>query len=312
MTNNTGKSARRQATKAFFDEAANEPGVSRFDALHGYVYGRWPYAYIGLGIAEKSWARRWRVLVTPLIRLLGFFRSSDEKELSMADGYHGKVVPLEEATQLIHINEEIEIRNLEHIVPYPVARDIVLKNPDRIVVLDCPCRNARIDPCLPMDVCLIIGEPFASFVLSHHPKRSRLISSSEAEEILRAEHERGHVHHAFFKDAMMGRFYAICNCCDCCCGAMHAHRNGSPMLASSGFVAELDEELCLLCENCVEVCPFGAIQMADQSIVIDVSECMGCGVCIDKCDAEALHLIRDESRPVPLDMSQLFAQIRLD
>jgi hypothetical protein len=25
-----------------------------------------------------------------------------------------------------------------------------------------------------------------------------------------------------YKDAMLGRFYAICNCCSCCCGAMEA------------------------------------------------------------------------------------------
>ena len=36
---------------------------------------------------------------------------------------------------------------------------------------------------------------------------------------------------------MLGRFYAICNCCKCCCGAMQAHLNGVPMLASSGYVA---------------------------------------------------------------------------
>jgi tRNA (Thr-GGU) A37 N-methylase len=27
-----------------------------------------------------------------------------------------------------------------------------------------------------------------------------------------------------YKDAMLGRFYAICNCCSCCCGAMQAHQ----------------------------------------------------------------------------------------
>lgn len=312
MKNPDGRSARKRATEAFFDEAANAPGVTRLDALHGYVYGRWPYAYIGLGIAEKPRARRWRVLIAPLIRLLGAFRSSDQKKLTMADGYHGKVVPTDKAKQLIHIDQDIELRDLEHIIPYPVARDIVLKHPDRIVALECPCRSARIDPCLPLDVCLIVGEPFASFVLSHHPGRSRLITSSEAEDILEAEHERGHVHHAFFKDAMMGRFYAICNCCDCCCGAMNSHRNGSPMLASSGYVAELDVDLCIMCESCVELCPFGAIEFAGQSIAIDSSVCMGCGVCEGHCETEALQLIRDESRPVPLDMADLIESNRLE
>ncbi|MGD8604964.1 MAG: 4Fe-4S binding protein, partial [Anaerolineales bacterium] len=266
---------KKQATKRFFQAADNEPEVSGFDKLHGYVYGRWPYAYIGIGIAEKKWARWLRAVIAPVVSLLNLFRTPDEKARTMADGYHGKVVPLDKAKQLIHIQQEIELRDLEHIIPYPVARDIVTQNPDHIVVLDCPCRNARVDPCLPMDVCLIVGEPFASFVLSHHPQRSRQIDALEAEKILEAEHERGHVHHAFFKDAMLGRFYAICNCCSCCCGAMKAHRNGSPMLASSGYRAEIDQESCLLCEACVDICPFGAIQSDGVTIQIDTNECMG-------------------------------------
>ena len=36
----------------------------------------------------------------------------------------------------------------------------------------------------------------------------------------------------YYKDAMLGRFYAICNCCSCCCGAMQAHQHGTPMPAS--------------------------------------------------------------------------------
>ncbi|HEU68467.1 MAG TPA: hypothetical protein ENN53_04535 [Candidatus Acetothermia bacterium] len=31
-------------------------------------------------------------------------------------------------------------------------------------MLECPCRAARESPCLPLDVCLVIGEPFASCV----------------------------------------------------------------------------------------------------------------------------------------------------
>jgi Pyruvate/2-oxoacid:ferredoxin oxidoreductase delta subunit len=296
---------KKKATVRLFEAADNEPAVSGFDKLHGYVYGRWPYAYIGIGIAEKDWARRLRSLIAPAIGLLNIFRTPAEKELTMADGYHGKVVPLEKARQLVQIQEDIEMRNLEHVIPYPVARDIVLDNPDHIVALDCPCRNARLDPCLPMDVCLIIGEPFASFVKSHHPQRSRQIDSAEAEKILEAEHERGHVHHAFFKDAMLGRFYAICNCCSCCCGAMNSHRNGSPMLASSGYRAELDQDLCLMCEVCVEMCPFGAIQTDGMTIQIGPDECMGCGVCVSQCETDALELVRDESLPLPLDMEQL-------
>jgi Pyruvate/2-oxoacid:ferredoxin oxidoreductase delta subunit len=226
-------------------------------------------------------------------------------KVTFADTYHGKVVPLQAATQLVTVREEIRIENLETIIPYAKARDLILKNPDHIAVLECPCRASRPDPCLPLDVCLIIGEPFASFVVEHHPKRTRRITQDEAVEILRAEDGRGHVHHAFFKDAMLGRFYAICNCCSCCCGAMQAQRQGIPMLASSGYTAQVDEALCIGCEACQEYCQFGALSFNEVHSVVDGEACMGCGVCVSKCEQGALALVREASKGEPLEIHEL-------
>jgi Pyruvate/2-oxoacid:ferredoxin oxidoreductase delta subunit len=294
------------STRAFTREARRTPGFSPFDWLHGYVYARWPYLYIGIGTGEHPLAR----ILGPLVRLVGQLlpaRSDDGDRATLADTYHGKVVPLEAATQLVTVAEDVNLGDLEQTIPYALARDIVLKNPDHIAVLECPCRAARPDPCLPLDVCLVIGEPFASFVAEHHPQRSRWISQGEAVEILRAEQERGHVSHAFFKDAMLGRFYAICNCCSCCCGAMQAHQRGTPMLASSGYVAQVDEDLCADCETCSEFCQFAAISMDDGFAVIDAAACMGCGVCVAHCPQEAICLLRDPAKGEPLEIQKLIA-----
>jgi ferredoxin len=212
---------------------------------------------------------------------------------------------------LVAINEPVEITNLEHIIPYQSARDIILKNPDHIVALDCPCRSSRADPCLPLDVCMIVGEPFASFVIEHHPQRSRWLTSEEAQTLLEKEHERGHVHHAYFKDAMLERFYAICNCCSCCCGAMQAVRNGSPMIISSGYVGRVDQSFCIQCENCIDTCNFGALSLIDGDIEIDADGCMGCGVCVSVCDLGAITLELDPSKPPPLKIHELMEQAAL-
>jgi len=206
---------------------------------------------------------------------------------------------------LVTVDRDVELRNLEQVIPYALARDIVMKHPDHIVVLECPCRAGRAHPCLPLDVCLIVGEPFASFVAEHHGRRSRWISSEEAVAILRAEHERGHVSHAFFKDAMLGRFYAICNCCACCCGAMQAHQHGVPMLASSGYVAQVDASLCAGCGSCAEHCQFAAITVPAGHSVVDAGLCMGCGVCVDQCEWGALRLVRAENKGAPLELDVL-------
>jgi ferredoxin len=297
----------RPSTRAFIREARRTPGFSLFQFLHGYVYGRWPYLYIGIGAGTHPLAR----LLGPPVRLLGRLlpppAEDDPDRVTFADTYHGKVVPLEAATQLVTVEEDVDLGDLEQTIPYASARDIVLQNPDHIVVLDCPCRVVRPEPCLPLDVCLVIGEPFASFVAEHHPQRSRWITPLEAVEILRAEDERGHVHHAFFKDAMLNRFYAICNCCSCCCGAMNAHRNGTPMLASSGYVARVDAELCAGCGACADVCQFAAISVDDRFAQIEAAACMGCGVCLSKCSYEALSLVRDPAKGEPLEIQKLAA-----
>jgi ferredoxin len=299
----------RPSTRAFIEGSRQLPEHSLFDRLHGYVYARWPYLYIGIATGEHPLAR----ILRPIARrsLEAFGHPSGGKQVDeaagLAEGYHGKAVPLSLATQLVTVDEEIRLENLEHVIPYERARDIVLKNPDHIVALDCPCRVSRPDACEPVDVCLIIGEPFAGVVADHHPRRSRWIEPAEAVAILRAEDERGHVHHAFFKDAMLNRFYAICNCCDCCCGAMQAHRTGVPMLAPSGYVIRVDVDLCRACGACVDRCPFGALSLDGRVAVVDEAACMGCGVCIARCARSALSLVRDRNKGEPLDVRELLA-----
>jgi Pyruvate/2-oxoacid:ferredoxin oxidoreductase delta subunit len=311
----------RPSTLAFIREGKKTPGYTFFDWLHGYVYARWPYLYIGLGTGEHRLARKYKSLSNRLDQILpkrldGRSQKRHVASLSAgtptnttADGYHGKVVTLEAARQLVTVDEPVRLENLEQVIPYTRARDIVLQNPDHIIALECPCRTSRENPCLPLDVCLIIGEPFASFIAEHEPRRSRWITSAEAVEILSAEDERGHVHHAFFKDAMLGRFYAICNCCDCCCGAMQAQRNGTPMLVNSGYVCRVDEDLCIDCGTCHEYCQFDALSEDGYVTVVNVEKCMGCGVCVSKCDQGAISLERDQTRGEPLEIQTLMDQV---
>ncbi len=299
-----------RSTRDFMREARNLPGYSLFNWLHGYVYARWPYLYIGFGAGEHPVAKLAKPIVgavDALIRREAAESVAASAGVGFADTYHGKVVTLEAATQLVRVERDVDLGDLEQIIPYALARDIVLKHPDHIVALDCPCRVARKNPCQPLDVCLIVGEPFASFVSEHHPERTRWITRQDAEQILTEEHARGHVHHAFFKDAMLGRFYAICNCCQCCCGAMQAHFSGVPMLASSGYVSQADEELCAGCGECVEMCQFGALDIQGGRSRVDWDACMGCGACVDKCSTGALTLVRDARKGEPLEIRELLS-----
>lgn len=295
----------RYSTRAFAREGLRLPGYRLRDFLHGYVYARWPYLYIRGATRPETLPLPLRAVHRWVGRLFLRGERGADAGRRLADTYHGKVVPTAAAEELVTLRVDVDLRNLEKVVPYATARDIVLCGPDRIVALQCPCRAARDEPCLPLDVCLIVGEPFASFVADHHPQRARWITPDEAVAILRAERDRGHVHHAFFKDAMLGRFYAICNCCPCCCGAMQAWKHGTPMLASSGYVAVLDAALCLGCGACAARCPFGAVGSSDGNPIVDFEACMGCGVCVAHCPSGALNLVRAPERGEPLEIQML-------
>jgi Pyruvate/2-oxoacid:ferredoxin oxidoreductase delta subunit len=306
----------RLSTRAYLREARQTQGYTFFDLLHAYVYSRWPYLYIGIGTGENKFGKVIKPLVYGIGKILAVtkkdkavskkrFGKQFNQNVTFAETYHGKVVSLKAAEKLVTLDHKIELKDLEKVIPYQTARDIILKHPDHIVVLECPCRKIRKNPCLPLDVCLIIGEPFAGFVAEHHPSRSRWISSKEAIQILRQEHERGHVHHAFFKDAMFGRFYAICNCCSCCCGAMQAHQNGIPMLASSGFIVNWDKANCENCGDCSRFCPFGAINHNNDGPICQLDLCMGCGICVSLCKNKALFLQRDKTKSEPLEIGEL-------
>ncbi len=297
----------KPSTRAFFREGKKIRNFSLLDAVHGYIYGRWIYHYIGIGTGEHPLAK----IFWPAVRVFSFFKNifPQSKIISFADTYHGKVVSLEGARQLVTVNKPVRILDLEQVIPYARARDIILYNPDHIVVLDCPCRSVRPNPCSPRDVCLVIGEPFASFMLEHHPGKSRAISQEEALEILEAEHKRGHVHHAFFKGATLNRFYAICNCCSCCCAAIQAMKNGVPMLASSGFVSRVDEEKCVHCGLCASRCQFDALSREGENIRFDESKCLGCGVCVDICKKGARSMEAVPDRGVPLEIHKLIDEM---
>ena len=276
----------RSSTWRFMQEA----GIWRllnFNGLHGYVYGRWVKEYLNL-------------LLNHIIPRLG---PNGKKWL--ANHYHGKVLTPELAKAIITHSHDIPLQNIEQIIPYPFALDLVLKGPPDVAVFQCGCRQVREKPCEPIQVCMVIGQPFVDFIVEHHPKSSRRLNQAEALELLEAEHKRGHLHSAWFKDACLDRFYAICNCCKCCCGGIESMvKHGVPSMLSSGYVAKVDAENCNACGTCEDICAFKAIEMNGNATVI-WEKCMGCGVCQGQCPNEAISLVRDERKGIPMDVRLL-------
>lgn len=130
----------RPATRRFFDESA-----CLLDALHGWVYARYTHPYVKFLLSRASGrskaGSRW-----------------------LADRYHAKVLTADNARSIV-VNERVIRRGLDRVVPFPTAREIVLKGPPAIAAYECACRQARPAPCQPTRVCMILGQPFVDMVL---------------------------------------------------------------------------------------------------------------------------------------------------
>lgn len=233
----------------------------------------------------------------------------------ISETYHGKVLRLADAEKIIKINRDIELKNLEQLLPYQHARDLILKNPNNIAVYECPCRAQQMSPCKPTEVCLVIGDPFVDLLRVFQPFRSRRITPDEALQILRQEDELGHLHTAWFKHTMLDRFYAICNCCSCCClGMKFMTEYGIKMLQPSGYRATIGDE-CLGCGGCISYCQFGALKMSQiqhdgatrRRCSVLSKSCFGCGVCEGKCSTGAIRMLLDPEKGIPLNIEALAA-----
>src|SRR6266496_533962 len=76
----------------------------------------------------------------------------------------------------------------------------------------------------------------------------------------------------------------------------------TPMLASSGYISHIDEDLCIGCGDCSFYCQFNALEIVNGVNHVIYEKCMGCGVCVNKCTQDAMSLVRDEAKGVSLEI----------
>jgi Fe-S-cluster-containing hydrogenase component 2 len=66
------------------------------------------------------------------------------------------------------------------------------------------------------------------------------------------------------------------------------------------MVIQVDQEMCLGCGVCVDVCPEEAISIAGQWAVIDDSLCTACKACIETCPNGAISAITEPVHSEPI------------
>ncbi|AGA68259.1 4Fe-4S protein [Desulfitobacterium dichloroeliminans LMG P-21439] len=287
--------------------------------VHGYFYLRYNKLYVYLmkmGL-NKMLPKPHKLVMPPgehnkeAMEAVSMFAShTGRKSMSIeTSDYHAKVLRVEDAAKFFKLEQDLNLPDLpKTIIPFEVARKTIIKNPESLCVIDCPCREARGEEgCYPRDVCLVLGEPWVSFALEYgEESNARRITQEEALRIVHLQHEAGNVHSIFWKSSQNDRTYAMCNCCACCCTALQGHNYvHSPMMASSGYKCEVDIKQCISCGACTEHCNFFALEIKDGTLSYQPEKCYGCGVCESICPNGAITMRRDDpliSEPLDLDV----------
>jgi len=217
-----------------------------------------------------------------------------EEYYSEAQGAFTRYAPA--VHRVIPVGEAIPI-DVE-IYPYEQATELI-ENAKAWGVRDCICRVQQkligkgCDRLL--ESCLVFAPVEGVF---DHSETTRAIGKRQALDILCQAEDAGLVHSpGNFRD---GHNY-ICNCCTCCCGVLRtvAEFSVPTAIASSGFVAVVDVELCAGCSDCVARCQFGALAVPDDRCLVDAGCCVGCGLCVTACPTEALRLERRAEGRIP-------------
>ncbi|MBY8980199.1 MAG: electron transfer flavoprotein subunit alpha [Candidatus Lokiarchaeota archaeon] len=65
----------------------------------------------------------------------------------------------------------------------------------------------------------------------------------------------------------------------------------------------IDEDQCTGCGNCVDSCPYGAIELENNKAIV-LPNCNLCGICVENCPVEAITLERDKVSREKIDLSQ--------
>ena len=203
--------------------------------------------------------------------------------------------------RIIPVGDKIEMPE-ENVLPFEEVTKILEKY-DSIGLAHCYCRHRKDlldDPCKLTDErknCFALGRS-AEFLISQD--FAERVSKEEALRILKEcedawlAHKVFHVRLDLEKDEE-----AICNCCKCCCGTFANHyRGATPLMSLTSYMARINKDDCLGCGICVEKCNTEAIMLEDSKAVINEERCIGCGICAHHCPENAINLERTGPRNV--------------
>ena len=139
----------------------------------------------------------------------------------------------------------------------------------------------------------------------------REISADEALDILLQNEDEGLV----LQPANEQKAEFVCSCCGCCCGMLRVQKMlPNPVdFWTSNYYANVNADACARCGVCVKRCQVNALELKGSSsrAHINLNKCIGCGLCVPTCPKKAISLIKKTQETIPpKDEGELFDTIK--
>ena len=288
----TIKHIHRKCKKLGFSEAELKRHLDNMD-MKGSIYG--------IKKGKKSYYKN-KILILGMFEyqvnrltkefmddMVHYLNEAFAKEMISTGIYQSRIIPVEKSVP--HENFIYNYDDVKHLIrkaKYPIA------------VSNCICRigyDKLGQSCKQTDLresCLTFGN-VARHYINHG--RARSISKKKAFEVLEAAENSGLI----LQPGNAKRIQFICTCCSCCCEALRpVARLASPLeLYKTNYYAEIDAELCVGCKICIDRCQINALISNEKIPTIDLNRCIGCGLCVTTCQNKAIKLKKKEKKNKP-------------
>lgn len=164
----------------------------------------------------------------------------------------------------------------------------VINNAWSWAVVECICRASTElqddrDCNHPLDTCMLFDDDAEIAIrLGWAEKKTK----EEMHQLVKECREEGLVQMTYNAEHPL----SICNCCKCCCVFLNSLRRGENTIAGASRFVPQELDGCRSCGQCGKICPMEAIDITDQGARVNLARCIGCGLCVTKCNFGALKL----------------------
>ncbi len=196
--------------------------------------------------------------------------------------------------------------HLKSIVPehridtYDNMRDYIIKTDEVIQIANCVCKQGEAllgRTCRQVgddiEICIYFGK--GGYI---DRNKGRIATKEECLALLDKAEDKGLV----IQPGNSLQPFCICLCCGCCCGVLSSARKFEKPaeLFATNYYAEIDDGKCNGCGICIKRCQMDAITRIDKKHVnLNPDRCIGCGLCVTKCKSGAAALYRKDKKTKP-------------